>query len=99
MPLRTCLLLALTVTIAFGCTRFPALDARISAQARAADFPRLLPMTQLMAGVSEAQIVDATSADLAARMARLRARAARLRGPVIDPASRARLMAAIRRHI
>lgn len=96
MP-RPALILALTAALLAGCTGFPRLDGTISAHARRADYPRLAPIDQLIAGADDQQITDVTIGGLQARIAGLRARAARLRGPVVDPATRARMQAALDR--
>lgn len=57
--------------------------------------PALLPMDEMLASVAAPRATDATSDALAARAARLRARANLMRGPVLDPDTRARLAAAI----
>jgi hypothetical protein len=60
----------------------PALDARIGAEARAADFPDLVPLGPLLAGVDaippreaapEGESLEARAADLRRRAAALRA--------------------------
>ena len=59
--------------------------------------PGLMPMDQLLAQAGTAPRAEAASQSLSARAARLRARAALMRGPVNDPVTRARLLAAIHR--
>ncbi len=90
--------LALSAALLAGCSDFPELDDAVSPTARKAGFPNLLPIDQLIAGAQEVQITEETVTTLQARIARLNARAARLRGPVIDAATRARMRAAIARH-
>jgi len=85
----TCLVLALT-----GCTRFPELDSAITAEARGADYPELLPTATLAAMAAEPapEPDDQAARDPdEVRAARLRARAARLRGAVIDADTQTRM--------
>jgi outer membrane murein-binding lipoprotein Lpp len=90
--------LALSAALLAGCSDFPELDNAVSPTARKAGYPSLLPIDQLIAGAKEVQITEETISTLQSRIARLNARAARLRGPVIDAATRARMRAAIARH-
>ena len=85
-------LLCLALTAPGGCATFPEMGRVPSAQAVA---PALLPMDSLLAQVGTPRATEATGAALAARAARLRARAALMQAPVMDPATRARLQAAI----
>lgn len=88
-PLRvTAVMLTLALS---ACTQFPDLDRTTSAQTRRAPYPDLLPVEDLRAQVASPRATDRTTKSLEARIAALRARAARLRGTVIDGASRARL--------
>lgn len=85
----TCLVLALP-----GCTRFPELDSAITAEARDAGYPELLPTATLAAMAAEParEPDDQVARDPdEARAARLRARAARLRGAVIDADTQSRM--------
>jgi hypothetical protein len=59
--------------------------------------PMLAPLDSLMAGIPSPRATDAASNALAARAARLQARAALMRGPVLDPETRRKLAAAIAR--
>ena len=78
-----------------GCTQFPALDGTIDAAARAAPIPALQPLAPLLAQAdatqANSQITAASVAALDDRIAALRARAAGLRGPVIERATLARM--------
>lgn len=90
---------ALVLALA-SCAEFPELDRAMSSRARSAPYPRLLPMQTLLAAspARSGEVAFATGA-LPARAASLRARARALRArPVIDTATRARLMAAVARH-
>ena len=75
-----------------GCATFPEMGRVPSAQAVA---PDLLPMDTLLARVGVPRATLAVADDLAGRAARLRERAALMQAPVMDPATRARLQAAI----
>ena len=79
------------VTALTACTGFPALNGTISPALEKADFPDLVPVEPLLARAEEVQITDQTEAGIAARVARLRARAARLKGSVVDRGTRARM--------
>lgn len=84
------------ITIA-ACTEFPALDGTIPPRDANAPFPALVPLAPL---VAQANAADRRAADvetaLTPRLAALRARAARLRGAVIPPAVRARMVRGVR---
>jgi hypothetical protein len=80
---RTLLICLLAVPLLAACgPDIPALDARLSPEARTAEFPDLVPLGPLLAGVdtaplrtaaSEGQSLDARTADLRRRAAALRA--------------------------
>ena len=91
-------LLCLSLLLA-GCTQFPNLDPAVSASAKAAPYPTLAPLDGVLARTA-GQGADpaAVRGSLAARTAALRARAARMQGPIIEPPVRARMDAALRRH-
>jgi len=76
-----------------ACAEFPQLDNRLDAAALAADYPILQPLDPLLAqaAIQTDTITPASEADFDRRIATLRARAARLRGPVIDAAPLARM--------
>lgn len=75
-----------------GCAAFPELDARLTEADRTAAPPALLPLGPLLAA---ADGIAATPApDLSARIRALDARAAALRGPVIDAGGADRIAAA-----
>jgi len=96
--LRLAAIFAITASLLAGCSDFPALDAAITPTARHAGYPSLMPIDQLMTNAAEVQITEETATTLQARVSHLKARAARLRGPVVDGASRARMRAAMIRH-
>ncbi|MEM8775996.1 MAG: hypothetical protein AAGF53_13240 [Pseudomonadota bacterium] len=86
-------LIAAIFLVAFGtsCTQFPELDETFTRDARSSPFPQLGPAEDLRAQVGEALITDESIARTEARINALKARAARLRGTVIDQNSRNRL--------
>lgn len=89
-----CLILSSTLVVAglgAGCTQFPDLDARNGPDMAAADYPLLVPIDGLLAGVGTGAITATTDDEIAARAARLRARADRLRGSVLDNGTRRRM--------
>lgn len=94
MPLRSLAALALGLALV-ACTEFPELDAALSVEARAAPYPMLLPVEELKARVDAPRIAPKTASGIEARVAALRARAARLRGTVLDSPTRARMQAGI----
>lgn len=81
-----------------GCTDFPDLDAVVSARARTADYPQILPLDALIASVPPVQSGLGVG-NLPGRVGNLRARAAALSArPVVDVQTRRRMQAALRRH-
>ncbi|MGV6811073.1 MAG: hypothetical protein ACWA47_02415 [Brevirhabdus sp.] len=96
---RTVFVVCLSIGLT-GCAEFPDLDASVSAQGRAADFPALLPMDALLARANTPVRLDAGSgARLAARAAALHRRARLLRQiRLIDAQARRRMAAALARH-
>jgi len=78
--------------LAAGCTQFPQLDQTITPQMEAAPFPKLVPVDPLLANIRTSGVDPVqTQNALQARVARLRARAARLRGSVLTGPERQRL--------
>ncbi len=68
-----------------ACTQFPQLDETIEPPAEAADFPELVPLEPILADLAAApERMAQTEAGLEARAAALRAKAARLRGGMIN---------------
>ena len=87
-------LLVAGMALTGACATFPVL-ARLPPDLTV-EQPRLLPLDQLLAQANATpRATEGTAQGLAARAARLRNRAALMRGPVHDPATRARLSAAI----
>ena len=73
-----------------ACAEFPELDRAVPASATQGPYPDLVPIATILDGPAPVA-TPAVVAGLQGRVAALRARAARLRGPVFDPATRARL--------
>lgn len=74
-----------------GCTQFPEVDAAEGARVDEADYPRLLPLDQILDAPES--LVDATIEEqVEGRVARLKARADWIRNrTVIDKATRRRM--------
>ena len=91
------LLPALLLTLAAGCATLP--DFGVAGgpggpPLPAGDYPRILPIEALLAQ-ADGMVLDAGhAAAVVSRAAGLRARAAALRRPVIEPATRVRMAAA-----
>ncbi len=98
MNFRSCLRLAALACLPLaGCAQFPALEGTIPPELEAAPFPDLVPIAPVLAKAKEGGVDPvATRAGLDDRVARLRARAARLRGPVLSRAERIRLERGLR---
>jgi len=82
--------LGLVVALA-ACTDIPELNGTLPPELETAEFPKLVPVEPLLARANDMQITEATADGMAARVSRLRARAARLRHSVIDGDARARM--------
>ncbi len=74
-----------------ACSDMPELNGTVPAHLESADFPDLIPLEPILAGAEDVQITDQTSAGIAARVSRLRNRAARLKHSVVDQGTRARM--------
>ena len=99
MPRRPApkLLALLLVLLAAACVRSPMPDPVPSATTHSTAFPALIPLGPLLAQAN-AQNGAAQSdptAGLGGRITRLNARAAALRGGVIDPQTRAQMQAGV----
>lgn len=79
-----------------GCTQFPQLDAAVTDAARTAPYPDLVPLDGLQARLTTSSVAPDTVPTIEARIARLEARADRLRGNVIDDATRERMQSGVR---
>ena len=82
-----------------GCGDIPNVGARQAEAARNAPYPDLVNLDGLLAAAQNqpARITPTSVATTNTRIAALRARAARLRGPVIDAATRSQMRAATAR--
>lgn len=79
-----------------ACSQFPELDASVSEETRDAPYPELVPLEGLQARISDTSITPEMRGGIEGRVARLRARAARLKRTVIDTDTRARMRAGVR---
>ena len=80
-----------------ACTEFPELDATVSPEQSNAPFPELVPLAPLLAQANaSSSAAELVNTDIEPRLANLRARAVRLRGPVIPAAVRARMLRGVR---
>lgn len=83
-----------------ACTEFPALEGTIAPAQTNAPYPDLVPLSPLIAqanaGNAAQDGAQSAQSALEPRLAALRARAARLRGPVIPASQRARLLRGVR---
>lgn len=91
---RVAIIIGFVLTLA-GCSDFPELDGAVAPGLERAAYPRLVPVEPLIAGAQDTQITDETEAGIAARVAALRARAARLRGSIVDDGTRERMRAGV----
>lgn len=73
-----------------ACTEFPELDVAVPDSATKGPYPALLPMEQILAG-PEPTVSEETLGNMQSRVAALKARASRLRRPVVDAPTRARM--------
>lgn len=94
MPHRRASMIMIVAVLA-GCTQFPDLDSAISPGAESADYPDLVPLETLQARTTEPTVTPSAISGIEARIANLRARAARLKGTIIDHPTRARLTAGV----
>jgi hypothetical protein len=78
-----------------ACTQFPDLEQTVRDAARNGPYPDLVPLDGLQARLAASRFDAGTAPAIDARIAQLEARAARLRGSVIDDASRARMQAGV----
>lgn len=95
--MRPALLLVIPTVLLTGCAQFPELDATVTPVQENADFPKLVPIEPLLARATAGRVdAPATQANLEGRVARLRARAARLQGSVLTGRERQRLAQGLR---
>ncbi len=89
--------LVATLVLAGACTQFPELDRTLTPELEAQSYPALVPLAPILASAQSTTVEPAqTNAALDARIAALRARAARLRGSVLSGAERQRLAEGLR---
>ncbi|MCV2894460.1 hypothetical protein [Lentibacter sp. XHP0401] len=86
------LFLALTLT---ACADFPELDATVTSEMKAADYPALAPTSELTASQAAPRLTETSASELTGRVASLRARAYRLRGSIVSSADKARMQAGV----
>jgi len=91
MRSRTYVIVTTAAFLANACTQFPVIEDRVSEDVRDAPYMDLVPIETLRAGMPEDQLTDTDATAVEARVARLRARAARLSGAVVDTQTRARM--------
>ncbi|EDM71652.1 hypothetical protein RAZWK3B_19906 [Roseobacter sp. AzwK-3b] len=91
MRAGTLVFLAFAALLSAGCTQLPALDDAIDPALRDAPYPQLVPIETLRASAPAPDLGDEDRSEIDARTATLRARAATLRGAVIDPDTRDRM--------
>ena len=93
LPLVLCFLAAVG-----GCGGFDQIDAIQAQTGRGGTAPQLVPIEGLIAQAGPGRATASAAGGVAARAAALRARAKAMRGPVHNPATRARLAAAVAAH-
>ncbi|MBU2993936.1 hypothetical protein Q4555_11105 [Octadecabacter sp. 1_MG-2023] len=80
-----------------ACTQFPELDGTIAPELVQGAAPDLIPLGPLLLQAEAAdQGAAEVETEISPRLANLRGRAAGLRGPVIAPAIRARMLRGVR---
>jgi hypothetical protein len=83
--------------LAAGCTQFPALDRTLTPELQDADYPELVPLGPVLASAQRSGADPARqNTAIDSRVAALQARAARLRGSVLNGAERVRLEEGLR---
>lgn len=93
-----CTPIALAAALAACTANLPDIDATISDAARTADYPTLQRLPDLIARSEEGSTVEVQTDALAARVARLKARANALKGrSIVDGATRLKLLNAAAR--
>ena len=89
--------LPLVAVVLVGCTQFPSLDRTLTPTLQNAEYPALVPVEPLLAQAAQGRVDPAaTTSALQGRVARLRARAAGLRGSVLSGRERQRLREGLR---
>ena len=94
--MRSSLTLVVTLTaLLTGCNDFPQLNDGVDDATRDAKYPKLVPVETIQARFNNPLIDEDISPELEARVARLKARANRLRGGVVDQDTRERFKAGV----
>ncbi|MCZ4353334.1 hypothetical protein O4H61_12465 [Roseovarius aestuarii] len=78
-------------TVFTACAPFPQLDNTVSDTLRDAPYPQLVPLDALDTQMAQPRLTDQSMTAMEARIQRLRTRASRLRGTVIDSPTRQRM--------
>jgi hypothetical protein len=94
MALRLPLLILITGLVA-GCSDILPLDRSVDKRNRDASYPDLIPVEEIRAQATTPQITPDTADTLDQRSAGLRARAARLKGGVVDPGTQDRMQSGV----
>ncbi|MEO3415719.1 hypothetical protein AAFO92_13765 [Roseovarius sp. CAU 1744] len=79
------------VAVLSACNEFPALDDTVDSDARNAPYPELVPIEQLNAQAPDPRIKPETAPQTQARIDRLKSRASRLKGDVVDAETQQRM--------
>jgi len=92
------LIAALTLTVTLtGCAQFPELEGTIAPSDVNGTRQALIPLAPLVARANDATpLAGSAASNQSPRAGTLRNRASALRGPVIDPVTRARMLRGIR---
>lgn len=92
-PMRHILPILVFALLSACAAHLPAIDKTISAEAQKADYPTLQPLPELINRAEAGSTIEVQTEALAARVGRLKARAAALRGrSIIDGATRLKLV-------
>lgn len=78
-----------------ACGEFPELKEAVDSDARRAPYPDLVPLESITGNIPEKRITPETPEELDARVARLKARSARLNRSVIDSETHDRMQAGV----
>lgn len=89
---------SLLAVLILGCSGPPDIGSHMSDAAQRTDYPSILPLDALLASRPDTSAAVAFAAPLANRASALRARAAGLRGPIIDASTKSRMNDALARH-
>lgn len=90
--IRPWLAATITILVVSACTEVPELDSTIPGHIRKAPYPKLVPLDRALISAPLPQVrSEELEKSLAARQARLQARARDLNSPVVDAASRKRM--------